>query len=744
MGGVPVLLLVAALGMDSGWCSDENGDTQYIIQVEPDKWDDVRRAGEITSTLPAELHGRVTKVVIRVGDDPLPRDTPEVVVRKPAGGFGVVCEGPVIPTVVDCDDLDAMPAPTISDNAFGTGNRQSENLSKASGQTDHLASSDSAESSDHPTTRVMKPDPQFGGFNFPGTSANSQANNANTAADPRSGVVPPPSPSRAATAQPRAGGPSTAPSTGPNNYWLPDGTTPRNNPTSSGPSQPSTQPSNGFNTTGYPGTGGPETTQQVSNTTPVLPPAPSTTSTGPGTGAASPTGSASSFGQVPDNLNINGYRNTAANSSADAYTYRSTEPYLGPKPPSSQTGYGAGSNPNSNPPGTGAPGTTATEAPNPYRTDTISATWNRMNPTDIQWNMNHGWTPETFEKFRLQGGHLYKNALPVNPQGYPINAQYQAVSNQQVALEYVTPRLASAGNATPATGVSTGAPSSTGAPAGRVPSYDNPLFAQGGNASRPGTNANGGSPTDILPPPVFPGSDPAKDRYQSSDPYATTTDPRRRSGDPRDADGRYADSRYARDRDYPTDRFGDDADPRYADSRSRGLDPRDGDPRLDDRYRDSRFSDSRYSDDRRIPRRDNSDSISDSYRGDRYAQLDRGDSRFDADASYRDRLSSSRNDAGTGLARDRPTANDSALPPRVAAGQSPSPSDRTSNVQPSKVEEVDPRAKKLIAAQPFFTTFLLLSIVGNVYLVFWLKGLRQQFREMVIAKRSTGAGLPSD
>ena len=40
-----------------------------------------------------------------------------------------------------------------------------------------------------------------------------------------------------------------------------------------------------------------------------------------------------------------------------------------------------------------------------------------------------------------------------------------------------------------------------------------------------------------------------------------------------------------------------------------------------------------------------------------------------------------------------------------------------------------------VAAQPLFNGLLLISFVANIYLIFWLKNLRLQFRDVVAAKR---------
>lgn len=43
--------------------------------------------------------------------------------------------------------------------------------------------------------------------------------------------------------------------------------------------------------------------------------------------------------------------------------------------------------------------------------------------------------------------------------------------------------------------------------------------------------------------------------------------------------------------------------------------------------------------------------------------------------------------------------------------------------------------REVVAPQPLFNGLLLISLVANVYLIFWLKNLRIQFRELVTAKR---------
>lgn len=73
MGGLLVLLAVAVTSVTYGWQPDGTGGVEYLVQVSPDKLAQVRSTGEISSTIPAEIRGHVSRVVIRVGDGPLPR-----------------------------------------------------------------------------------------------------------------------------------------------------------------------------------------------------------------------------------------------------------------------------------------------------------------------------------------------------------------------------------------------------------------------------------------------------------------------------------------------------------------------------------------------------------------------------------------------------------------------------------------------------------------------------------------------
>ena len=72
MGGVPLLLMAAVIGITYGWQPNEDGGVDYIIQVPPDQVESVSAKGTINSVIPEHLCGRVTRVIVRVGNHPLP------------------------------------------------------------------------------------------------------------------------------------------------------------------------------------------------------------------------------------------------------------------------------------------------------------------------------------------------------------------------------------------------------------------------------------------------------------------------------------------------------------------------------------------------------------------------------------------------------------------------------------------------------------------------------------------------
>ncbi|TWU54434.1 hypothetical protein Poly51_31530 [Rubripirellula tenax] len=269
MGGVPVLMLIASMGMGItyGWQPDESGDgVEYIVQVPPSEIDQLRRIGEISSAIDPRVRGRVSKIVIRVGDGPLPRKTP----------LGTVAQSDVSP----------IPIPQMSNPASGDG------VLTSSAQT-----------------TLMKPDPQSGstgqsGFSFPNSlppsladipdnarknfdqagreivdrageqlkrafgGGNANANAAAAGADPRlSGVVPPPAtrsrtgsnssfeppafvgPPNLGNNQSGQGWPSTSPATR-DNSWGDPSLASRNGSPSTNPAARDANETNPFATTG--------------------------------------------------------------------------------------------------------------------------------------------------------------------------------------------------------------------------------------------------------------------------------------------------------------------------------------------------------------------------------------------------------------------------------------------------------------------------------------------------------------
>ena len=67
------LIGFALLLTDYGWQKTPDGDLEYIIQIEPELLDALKRGEEIASVVPPQL-GKVTRFRIRVGTGPVPRD----------------------------------------------------------------------------------------------------------------------------------------------------------------------------------------------------------------------------------------------------------------------------------------------------------------------------------------------------------------------------------------------------------------------------------------------------------------------------------------------------------------------------------------------------------------------------------------------------------------------------------------------------------------------------------------------
>lgn len=147
MGAAPLLVMLAAVGVDYGWQPDgttsPRGDNlEYIIQISPEQWDETAELGEITSTIDPEIAGRVSRIVVRIGDQPLARDPGR------RADDGVVQANGTAELVDTAEDHHEVPIPEIP-------------------SIDALAASDAPTAA----TARMKPDPQSSGFGMPSSGA---------------------------------------------------------------------------------------------------------------------------------------------------------------------------------------------------------------------------------------------------------------------------------------------------------------------------------------------------------------------------------------------------------------------------------------------------------------------------------------------------------------------------------------------------------------------------------------------
>ena len=121
MGGAVTLLLVATMGITFGWTPDGADGVKYIIQVPPDQLDQLERVGEITSTISPEVRGRVSEIVIRVGDGPVPRQMPanwmQTNASHPSGVSQVVSDENALRGLpIASDDRRPIPIPMSSNS----------------------------------------------------------------------------------------------------------------------------------------------------------------------------------------------------------------------------------------------------------------------------------------------------------------------------------------------------------------------------------------------------------------------------------------------------------------------------------------------------------------------------------------------------------------------------------------------------------------------------------------------------
>ena len=108
MGVVPALVLAIAAGISYGWQPDRDGGVEYIIQVPPDQLERLQEIGEISSVIDPQVRGRVSRVIIRVGTGPLPKETPPTM-----GDRSVSMGGNVPLAYADASDAAPLPIPEM-------------------------------------------------------------------------------------------------------------------------------------------------------------------------------------------------------------------------------------------------------------------------------------------------------------------------------------------------------------------------------------------------------------------------------------------------------------------------------------------------------------------------------------------------------------------------------------------------------------------------------------------------------
>lgn len=235
MGGVPVLLkLIALMGITYGWQPDNNGGVEYIIQVSADDLKEIERLGEITSAINPTVQGYVSRVVVRVGNGPLPRKTPENLRRQLPSQAANDYSSIPIPEMVDTER--AIPIPSLASansdrqaavmkpqsDGFklpqgGASLRQAgkdlldrgtENLSAAAQQAGNRLRNALGSDQTQPTAPSLQT-PPFTGSDPTGSLARTRQGGPSTEPTPRDN-------SWQEFAGPRRGGPSTTPVSNPN------------------------------------------------------------------------------------------------------------------------------------------------------------------------------------------------------------------------------------------------------------------------------------------------------------------------------------------------------------------------------------------------------------------------------------------------------------------------------------------------------------------------------------------------
>ncbi|TWT73193.1 mu-protocadherin [Allorhodopirellula solitaria] len=676
MSGAVMLLMAATVGITYGWTPDDRDGVKYIIQIPPDKMEQVARTGEISSQIPAEIRSHVSEVVIRVGEGSVPRITPEYLSSRSASA----------PSSFAASDPDQIPVPIPS-----MGNPTELRPIGATGST---------------TTAMMKPAPQSGGMNMPGGYGMTPASSGGNASQPS---TLPPSTSPPSTTYSGTGYGNTNPSgTGYNSASLEqaarDAANQFNSATDASRQQIQQNIQNAAkrmeNSTNAQVQAAANGVQDAANRAiygPALP---------PNTGGSSANGPPpSSYGSNPNPTNT--YSSTTGSGSPPGYgtppsltssqpstSSTNANPYSASGPPSTSPAQdpdwyalqnNSGSRPSTSPVGGAGgafaggnfarlpaglqapPTSVATssnpsggQSPSPYASDTTQ-TASSGNGLDYDPNLSPA-----------QAAQLPKNGYSYDAEGYPVDREGYRVDHYGRRIDRQG-QLITAEDSIGAPPSPIGSPpqasrqsmanlgSSMGRPnlgSSMGPNLGSSIGQAGRNTGKAGRNIGnmGGNLGGNLGQAGGKGivNHPA-DRNSSSGSSLV-----RPPLDLPAAGGRGRDG------------FASDSDSRLA-----GLDGRNG-----------------------------------------------GDNLLPANAGRNDRLSdltddSSRASAADRFARDRDDDNQ-------ASGRGGA----------SKIE----RPAEQVAAQPIFNALLLLSVVANVYLLFWLKNLRVQFRDMVAAKRASASG----
>src|SRR5206468_4313796 len=88
MNAILGLMVPMLLGADIGWERRPDGTIAYIVQIDPDSADEMKKSGiSINSAVPQSLRNRMSDIDIRIGRDKLPNQNtlpPDLPTETPA------------------------------------------------------------------------------------------------------------------------------------------------------------------------------------------------------------------------------------------------------------------------------------------------------------------------------------------------------------------------------------------------------------------------------------------------------------------------------------------------------------------------------------------------------------------------------------------------------------------------------------------------------------------------------------